>query len=90
MNALCGWISLAVGVFGIVLHFVRQARGEGSDFVLFTAALAAFVAGWTACFSLPALERRLKESFRCPKCHAALPTPHARQCLECGHDWRQS
>jgi hypothetical protein len=27
---------------------------------------------------------------RCPKCNRIVRTPHARQCLWCGHDWHQA
>lgn len=54
-----GWVSLLAGVLGVVIYIVRKLNGTDTDFTLLTASLAAFVAGWVACVSIPGLEQRI-------------------------------
>ncbi len=66
MRVPFGWVALLVGVFGIfitVSRMIMTMAGKElestSDFTLLAASVAAFVAGWVACVSIPRLERRL-------------------------------
>jgi hypothetical protein len=54
-----GWVSLFFGVLGAVIYVVRKLNGTDTDFTLLAASLAAFVAGWVACVSVPRLEQRI-------------------------------
>jgi hypothetical protein len=59
MHVPFGWVSLLAGVLGAVIYVVGKVRGTDTDFTLLAASLAAFVAGWVACVSVPQLERRI-------------------------------
>jgi len=54
-----GWVSLLAGMLGAGIFIVRKLNGTDSDFTLLAASLAAFVAGWVACVSIPRLEQRI-------------------------------
>ncbi|HUE74060.1 MAG TPA: hypothetical protein VMP01_24480 [Pirellulaceae bacterium] len=59
MHVPFGWVSLVAGVLGAVIYVVSKLRGSDTDFTLLAASLAAFVAGWVACVSIPQLQRRI-------------------------------
>jgi hypothetical protein len=54
-----GLASLAVGVFGLGIYAYKRMSGIDVEFSLLVASLAAFVAGWVACITIPSLVRRL-------------------------------
>lgn len=60
MHVPFGWVSLLAGVGGAVIFTVSKIRGTDTDFTLLAASLAAFVAGWVACVSVPGFERRIR------------------------------
>lgn len=59
MHVPFGWVSLLAGILGAILFVVGKVRGTDADFTLLAASLAAFVAGWVACVTVPRLERRI-------------------------------
>ena len=61
MHVPFGWVSIVTGVLGALIFTVGKIRGDDTDFALFAASLAAFVAGWLACVSAPGLERRVRD-----------------------------
>lgn len=60
MHVPFGWVSLLAGLLGAVIYIVSKIRGMDTDFTLLAASLAAFVAGWVACVSVPGFERRIQ------------------------------
>ena len=59
MHVPFGWVSLLAGVLGAIIFILRKIAGEDVDFTLLAASLAAFVAGYVACVSIPQIHRRL-------------------------------
>jgi hypothetical protein len=64
MHGPFGWLSLFVGVCGAIMYGSRAALGREPEMALLTASVAAFVAGWIACRSIPEIERRLSTNAR--------------------------
>lgn len=67
MHVPFGWVSLLAGVLGAIIFIVRKLNGTDTDFTLLAASLAAFVAGWVACVSIPRLERRIDSAQHAPR-----------------------
>ena len=64
MHVPLGSVALLVGVLGLVVYFFRLARGDDTNAYFLTASVAAFVAGWVACVSIPRLEKRMADAHR--------------------------
>lgn len=59
MHIPFGGVTLLVGVCGAIMYASRALLGKDPEFTLLAASLAAFVAGWVACVSIPRLERHI-------------------------------
>lgn len=77
MHVPFGWVSLLTGVCGGVMYASRTILGSDPDFALLAASVAAWVAGWIACVSVPQIERRIGNARQSPGGDLAASPPDA-------------
>jgi hypothetical protein len=75
MHVPFGWAALIAGVCGAIMYTSRVLLSKDPEFALLAASLAAFVAGWVACISIPRLERRIDGADR-PASHVPRRSDH--------------